>query len=230
MAVAGVCMIDTIIFDMDGVLINSEPLHKSINQEYFRQLGVPVSNEEYSQNFVGLPLEQICVRLREKHTLNSSVEGMLKEIRQRIYKGFEQATLEPIHGINMLLSILTEMKLNLAVGSSSSPELISLILSRLGLKDFFLHFISGDEVERGKPFPDLFLHISRLLKTKPEYCLVIEDSSVGVRAALRAGMKVIGVKNPSSGAQKLKQADFVIPDFQSQERKRIIDFICQPHC
>lgn len=215
-------MITTVIFDMDGVLIDSEPIHWKVNQDYFESIGTPVTEDHYSDNFVGLPLDQMLVQLKEKFNLPKSVEQMLKENLENLYEAFSTVPIEAVTGVTELIETLKKTNLNLAVGSSSDPALISIILKRIGLKNYFTHTVSGFEVERGKPEPDLFLHIAALFQVKPESCLVIEDSALGVLAARRAGMQVVGVQNGTSGNQDLSKADLVISGFSESERENLL--------
>lgn len=218
-------MIKTVIFDMDGVLIDSEPIHKSINQEFFREISVPVSDKEYEEKFVGLPLEQMFVQLKKQNDIRESHEELLNECSRRIFNGFDKADLFAAEGVRNLLAAIRNQGLNLAVGSSSTPELISLVINKIGLSEYFNHLVSGYEVKRGKPNPDLFLHIAGIFDTSPADCLVIEDSTQGVEASFRAGMKTIAVRNISSGDQNLTKADLIVEDFSSSEQKKILNAI-----
>ena len=208
---------------MDGVLLDSEHIHKSINQHYFSEIGIPVSDREYEENFVGLPLRDMFVFLQKDHKLPESVDRHLEECGNRILEGFENAALTAAEGVEELLKELKARGMNLAVGSSSSPELIALIIRKIGLAGYFDTLVSGYEVARGKPNPDLFLHIGKFFSTPPENCLVIEDSTQGVEASFRAGMNTVGVKNISSGEQNLEKAGLVIDDFSKEERQSVLD-------
>lgn len=218
-------MIRTVIFDMDGVLIDSEPIHKSINQDFFREIGVPVSDTEYEEKFIGSPLEQMFVYLKQNNDISTSTAELTDECGKRIYKGFEEADITAAQGVGQLLNEIKNLGLNLAVGSSSSPELISLVIKKIGLNDYFHHLVSGYEVKKGKPNPDLFLHIAGLFGTDPSECLVIEDSTLGVEASHRAGMKTIGVRNISDVIQNLEKADLIVDDFSPEEMNKVLNSI-----
>jgi len=214
-------MIDTVIFDMDGVLIDSEPIHQRVNLGYFNKLGVSVSQDFYDQNFIGLPLEQMLIYLKGQHQLAQSTVDMMAECTALLIEDFTRSELTPADGVEELLSTLTERKLNLAVGSSSPPDLIALIIRKLGLTKYFHQLVSGYQVERGKPHPDLFLKIAEMLGAVPENCVVIEDSALGLEAAYKAGMKAVGVKNPSS-RQDMGRATITVASFNLAERRNIL--------
>ena len=215
-------MIDTVIFDMDGVLIDSEPVHQKVNLAFFSSLGITISKEFYYKNFVGLPVEQMMVYIKKEYKVDESLPSLLNRCAIQLYKAFEETELKPVEGVEELLIACLERKFKLAVGSSSSPELIKLIINKLGLTSYFQLLVSGAEVEKGKPNPDVFLKIAEKLSVKPEGCVVIEDSALGLSAACQAGMLSIGVRNASSGEQDLGLGKIVVSDFNKESRNTIL--------
>jgi HAD superfamily hydrolase (TIGR01509 family) len=214
-------MINTVIFDMDGVLLDSEPIHQRVNLGYFKKLGASVSQDYYDRNFIGLPLEQMLIHLKKEYSLTKSVADMMEVCSSLLFENFTQSELAPAEGAEVLLKSLKKRGYKLAVGSSSSPELIALIIRKLGLKEYFHHLVSGYQVERGKPHPDLFLNIAGMLRVFPENCAVIEDSALGLEAAHNAGMKAVGVLNPAS-LQDMSRARITVTCFKLSERKKIL--------
>ncbi len=214
-------MIDTVIFDMDGVLIDSEPIHWKVNQDYFASIGAPMDDEAYSDRFVGLPLDKMLEHLRETRGITRPLEEMFAESMANHIKAFSEADLVAVDGIRELIISMKEKGLNLAVGSSSAAELIEIILKKIGLSEYFSHTVSAFEVENGKPSPDIFLEAAARFNASPENCLVIEDSALGIQAARSAGMKVVGVRNHTSGNQDLSRADILVTGFSEEHRKEI---------
>ncbi|ERM92035.1 phosphatase [Caldanaerobacter subterraneus subsp. yonseiensis KB-1] len=203
-------MIKAVIFDMDGVMIDSEPVHLRLERELFRELGVEITEEEH-MTFVGSSSYYMWEKIKERFNLKESVEELVRRDRKR-YLDHVLSTGEiiPVPGIQELVKKLFEREYKLAVASSSPIDVIELVVQKLNLKNFFDMLVSGDYVKRSKPYPDIFLYTAEKLRVKPEECVVIEDSYNGVHAAKSAGMKVIGLVNPNSGNQDLSEADFIV--------------------
>jgi len=218
-------MITTVIFDMDGVLIDSEPVHRDLNLRFFRSIGAPVSEEEYIAEFVGMPLEQMLHILKDRFCLTADAGELLRQSSEALIQEFGRRKLEPIGSVRNLLTGLQERKMNLAVASSSSSELIDLILDRTGLDPFFPLKLSGYQVPKGKPHPDIYLKTASELKVPPECCLVIEDSCLGIAAAASAGMTPVAYANPASGKQDLSRARFVLDSYRREGREALFSFI-----
>ncbi len=202
-------MVKAVIFDMDGVIVDSEPIHFESDKMTMRHYGKYITDEELSR-YVGVSNPDMWSELREKYELEASVEELLET--QFAYKKqiIGDRKLEPINGIRELLDRLKGNEIRIGLASSSSREFIEFMLSNLGLAGYFEVVISGEEVQRGKPFPDIFLKAAQGLSVEPSNCMVIEDSGHGVKAAKRAGMKCVGFVSPNSGKQDLSLADEVV--------------------
>ncbi|AIS52963.1 phosphorylated carbohydrates phosphatase [Thermoanaerobacter kivui] len=208
-------MIKAVIFDMDGVIIDSEPLHIKLEGELFKKLGVEVSEEEHL-SFVGSSSYYMWSKIKEKFNLPYSVEELVEMDRKR-YLEYVLNTGEiiPVKGIKEAVEILFANEYKLAVASSSPIDVIQLVVKKLRIDKYFEVLISGDYVKNSKPEPDIFLYTADKLGVKPHECVVIEDSHNGVQGAKKAGMKVIGFKNPNSGNQDLSAADSIIDSFDT---------------
>lgn len=209
-------MLSAVIFDMDGVLVDSEPHHHAFESALFARLGITVSDAQ-RRGFVGLAGDVFWERLREIGGLHQSTPALLALDRTERLAYFAALNhLEPISGVRPLLEELRSRGIPRAVASSSSPALISLMIDRLGLKTFFTHLVSGEQVARGKPRPDIFLHTAQLLDIPPAQCLVIEDSANGATAARAAGMYCLGFRNSGTGGgQNLSPAHRIVDDFSA---------------
>lgn len=180
--------VELIIFDCDGVLVDSEPLSLRILLETITEAGGRITAAEIQESFLGKSLATVSELLRRDHQVEMDAV-LLERMRQRLYQAFREE-LQPISGIGTVLAALGQ---SFCVASSSQPERIDLALAVTGLADFFgKRIFSATMVAQGKPAPDLFLHAAAQMQTDPALCLVIEDSPAGIEAADRAGMRALG--------------------------------------
>jgi len=207
-------MIKAVIFDMDGVIIDSEPLHYKVFMNYAKsKFGLTISDEEYSQ-FIGTSNHHLFLTLQGKYHIAGDLTAIIKEYEDEILGYLLAGTGEkPILGVDVLVKNLHHNKIKLAVASSSTMKVINIVLDMFDMNQFFDAKASGEEVEKGKPAPDVFLLAAERLNICPEECLVFEDSRNGVMAAKAAGMLCIGFYNPNSGEQDLSRADKIIENF-----------------
>lgn len=206
-------MIKAIIFDMDGVLIDSEPLHLQFSQELFKKLKIQMSIEDYSK-FVGTTSKYMWGVIKDRYSLKNTVDELIKMEREGFFKYLSSIDIEPIDYIPELLSELSKNNFKTAVASSSPINVIEFIIKSFKLETYFNELVTGDYVSKSKPNPDVFLYAAKKLNVLPHECVVIEDSHNGVLAAKNAGMKCIGFKNPHSGKQDLSKADMLISSFR----------------
>jgi len=184
---------DLVIFDCDGVLVDSEFLACGIVAEVLAENGFATTGEEIVARFAGVSDREMFPRLEKEHHRPIS-----PDLKQRIAEATRTALatrLQPIPGIHDALQRIQTPK---CVASGSEAKRVRLSLSRTGLLDFFdSRIFTRDDVERGKPAPDLFLLAAEQLQAKPERCVVIEDSRPGVLAGVAAGMHVLGFTGAS---------------------------------
>ncbi len=210
-----------VIFDMDGVILDSEPIYYQIEKKFFKDLGIYISDEEY-HTFVGLSMVEMWRRIMNNHNLKEKIEALVNSNNEVVFQYFSNSeNLQPTPFLEQFIQNLLEKNIKLAVASSSSKKLIEIILEKLMLKKYFKIYVSGNEVENGKPAPDIFLYTANLMKVNPQECLVIEDSTNGVKSAKSAKMKCIGFQNFNSGNQNLSDADMIISTFSGLYEKII---------
>ena len=176
-----------LIFDCDGVLVDSESLSCRIDAEFLTQIGIPYTAEEIARQFLGVSLKTMIARIEAERDCKLP-DDFSERLNRILFARFE-TDLKPIEGVREAILSLPYPR---CVASSSVPERIALSLRVTGLSDLFDDIFSSTQVPRGKPAPDLFLHAASSMKARPEDCVVIEDSVAGVQAALAAGMRVIG--------------------------------------
>lgn len=205
-------MLQAVIFDMDGVIIDSEPAHYQVNQRLFHELAIPVSLAEY-QTFIGLSNTSMWTILKSKYHLEPSVSELVDMQVKGNFDYIMTEAIEPIPGVSELIQLLTTNRIKLAIASSSPHSIINLVMARFNFRSFFSGIISGENLAHGKPAPDIFWAAAKIIEESPENCLVIEDSTNGVKAAKDAGMKCIGFQNKNSGPQVLSRSDLIIDHF-----------------
>ncbi len=181
-------MTELVIFDCDGVLVDSEPISVRLDVELLAELGLTMTVEEVIERFVGRSPE-VIVQAVEAELGHPPPDGWFERGEQELRERFE-AELEPVPGIVEALGRIT---LPACVASSSPPERLRFKLELTGLYDRFAgRIFSASEVANGKPAPDLFLYAAERMGVQPAGCVVVEDSRYGVQAARAAGMDVLG--------------------------------------
>jgi HAD superfamily hydrolase (TIGR01509 family) len=179
-------MAELVIFDCDGVLVDSEQISIRVLLEVLAGAGVVIGEDEAYRNFLGRSTASVVAMLESEYGL-ALTDRHLAQARARLHESFRRE-LKPTAGIAAALEAIT---LPFCVASSSQPDRIRLSLSVTGLLERLEpHIYSASMVENGKPAPDLFLYAARSMGAHPADCLVIEDSMAGIEAAKRAGMRV----------------------------------------
>lgn len=195
---------DLIIFDCDGVLVDSEEIAHRVFIELLTSLGIMVSAQRAFQLFRGYSLPACIETIRT--TLHKTVPDNLKDLfYQKLFIEFRKS-LQPVPGI---VSVLARLSVPYCVASSGEHEKMAVSLTVTGLFDLFKGKIySSQDVKRGKPYPDLFLHAAACCGATPNRCAVIEDSVPGMQAGLAAGMQVFGYVTEDSIREALRPPAF----------------------
>jgi beta-phosphoglucomutase-like phosphatase (HAD superfamily) len=180
-----------VIFDLDGVLADSEPWWNQIDAKLLAEYGVKYEGE-YHRNVLGVSYRLAVDFYKKAFHISASVEELMRR-RGEIATGFFANRVGLFPSAKMTLEQLGEMKLHLAVATSSVSVSACPFLDRTAIRSLFSVIVTGDEVQRGKPHPDIYLHTARKIGIAPEACLVIEDALAGVAAAKAANMRVAAI-------------------------------------
>ncbi|WP_282703021.1 HAD family hydrolase [Streptomyces sp. CC219B] len=202
---------DLVIFDNDGVLVDSEPISNRLLAAYLTELGHPTSYEESIRDYMGSAMHRIHELVLER-TGERLPEEFDDVFHGRVFAAFERE-LKPVAGAGGVLEKLAADEVPYCVASSGSHERIRVGHRTTGLDRWFddARIFSSQDVGRGKPAPDLFLYAAERMGIEPARCVVIEDSPLGVRAAVAAGMDVYGF-TAMTPAAKLSQATRLFAD------------------
>jgi HAD superfamily hydrolase (TIGR01509 family) len=204
-------MIRAVLFDFDGVVVQSEALHMKTFLELLTPYGVKVSEARWYREFAGTGSRHIFEVLCSEFRVPEDV-GALVETRKKLYEGHVRGgALRETPGVRGFLSALQKRGIACAIVSGSHRSNVKLALSLLKLEPYFSLIVSGDDLEKRKPDPEPFLHAARRLGVPPSECLVVEDSVPGCEAAKRAGMRLVAIRSPASEA--LYGYDAMINDF-----------------
>ena len=201
-----------VIFDMDGVLVDSEPIHMELEKILFKNLRIDVPTSLH-HTFVGMAPKRVWATLKEKYMLKHTIEELFDIEKETKYAELQNREIVCIPAVDTLLANLKAHGYSLSVASSSPKNIINLVLEKLGFNQYFDFLVSSEDVKEGKPSPDIFLEVAQRYHIPAHEFIVVEDSSNGVKGAKAAGMKCIGYKSINSGNQDLSLADMVVEDF-----------------
>ena len=205
-------MLKAVIFDMDGVIVDTEPGYKIATDEVLREHGI-ITSDEYQDQFIGVTNEYMWGTIIREFHLPLTIDQCVDMVNKKRAIMEERDGLHPLPGVIDLIKYFYDHGLSLAIASSSPMPEINRVVDLFGIRKYFQAFITGTDCKESKPHPEVFLRASSALDLKPEECLVIEDSKNGLLAANRAGMKSIGFANPAFGNQDLSSATKVVPYF-----------------
>jgi len=210
-----------LIFDMDGVVVDNTRYHILAWQKFAKEFGYKVSAKTVKEKFIGRLGSEI-MRLILKKDLIKSQEHRLNSKREAYYRKIYAKAIALVKGLPAFLKHLKSQNIKLALATSAPPVNVRWVLAKTGLKKYFKVIIDSTGIKNGKPAPDIFLKAAKKLKVPARQCIVFEDAMMGIEAAKRAGMKVIGVAT-SHRPSELKHTDLVVKDFTKLSLKKIQD-------
>jgi len=218
-------MVNAVIFDMDGVVVNTEPVGLEANRKFYKELGIEVTDEIYS-DFIGNSDKNIIQKLRIRFNLEQSEEVLLEESYKYYFDAFETSDeLELIPGVKDLIIDLYNNGMTLVLASSAAKRKIEAVFTRFDLHQYFKTKISGEDFEQSKPNPAIFVEAVKQTGFPKEECIIIEDSTNGIKAATGAGVFCIGYQSEHSMGQDTSLANKVITDFKQLDYKTIKNLI-----
>jgi len=206
-------MIQTVIFDMDGVIVDTEPVHHFAYFQQFAELNIVVSEELFT-SFMGNSTRNVFQQLKAIFHLEQNVEDLIQRKRTIFNDAFDnKADLELLEGVEKLIKDLHKSGIQLILASSASKVTISRVFNRFKLHPYFSHIVSGEDFPKSKPDPAIFVHAASLSIAPISNCIIIEDTTNGIIAAKAAGIYCIGYDSVNSKFQDYSAADKIISHF-----------------
>ncbi len=199
--------IKAVIFDLDGIIIDSEPWQKIAFERTLKPYGIKLTNKEFAR-FIGIRTYENFVYLKSKYNLPLSAKELTK-IKNQYYEEILKKQAHPREGLIELLNYLQPQYV-LSVASGSIKKDVMGTLRLLNIEKYFKLILTGDDIKNGKPDPEIFIKTAQRLNLFPRQCVAIEDSENGVKSAKRAGMYVIAAPTSSTKYHNFKDADIII--------------------
>jgi len=209
--------VKAVLFDLDGVLVDSEPISTEASDKVLAEVGIYLTKEERSEVFGKRTIDNYRRHIKRRG-LNLDAEELVRE-KNKVFAKLIRGRLKPLPGVLSLLASLDDAGIRKAVVSSSPLDRVNASLEEVGLLLEFEVILSGDCCVRGKPDPEPFLLAAERLGVEASACVVIEDAEAGILAAKAAGMKCVAVRSPNTFGQDLSKADLIVGSLEEVDVK-----------
>lgn len=220
-------MFKAVIFDMDGTIIDSEPIYEEVSEEVFEKYGFELTQADHDRH-MGANLKDIWSDILDRYQVKEEyahyeLEDFLEDHIHSSYQGLaDKEDLELIPGVEEWFKFFKDHGYKMIIASSSYEPIIKHVYERFGLDKYMEGYIGANSIENGKPDPEIFIKAAAELGVEPEQTLIIEDSENGVEGAHAAGAKVVGFNRAQDQSQDLSKADLIIKEFNQENLNKIL--------
>ncbi|MEI7497878.1 MAG: HAD family phosphatase [Candidatus Falkowbacteria bacterium] len=203
--------IEAVIFDMDGTMIDNMTTHKAAWKEFCLRKEIRLTDEDFKKKISGLRNDQIFVNLFGQNLTKEQIKSYAQE-KESVYRELYRPIIHEVAGLSELLKRIHQKNIRLAVATTAPVDNRNFAFEALGNRNVFEVVLGEESVTKGKPDPEIYLKTADLLQVRPNGCLVFEDTPVGVKSALNAGMRVVGIAT-SHSFDELSAAELVVTNF-----------------
>jgi len=211
-----------LIFDMDGVLVDSNPFHVQKWIEFLHERGIPYNAEDLPKQIFGSRNDTALRRFFGRDLPKGEIEKLSEDLEARFRAAFRPHA-QPLLGLKTLMDECRAEGIPLAVASSAMTKNVDFVVDTLKLRSYFASIVTGDDVSRPKPDPEIYIQAAERLTLAPAKCVAFEDSFVGIESAKRASMKCVAIAStfPAEELQSQTQADLVVKNFEELSLARL---------
>jgi len=201
-----------VIFDMDGVIVDNGRFHQKAWREFCLNYNIPFTDEKFQNHFFGRTNEKVLPEMFNRKLTPEEIEKYGNE-KEEIYRNIYGPHAKPLAGLVQVLEDLTKNRIPVGIATSAPTQNVNFILDTLKIRNYFNQIVDDSMVSHSKPHPRIYLKTAELLRTKPENCVVFEDSLSGTKSAFDAGAKVVAVTT-TLPAKEHKYAHITVPHFK----------------
>ena len=211
-----------LIFDMDGVLVDSNPFHVQKWIEFLHERGIPYNAENLPKQILGSRNDTAFRRFFGRDLAEGEIEKLSEDLEARFRAAFRPHA-QPLLGLKTLMDECRAEGIPLAVASSAMTKNVDFVVDTLKLRSYFASIVTGDDVSRPKPDPEIYIQAAERLTLAPAKCVAFEDSFVGIESAKRASMKCVAIAStfPAEELRSQTQADLVVKNFEELSLARL---------
>lgn len=209
-----------VLFDLDGTLLDNNDFHKRAWEQYLKENGKEISDEDFKENISGRTNQDAVEHIYDKKMTEEEAEKYYLD-KEKIYRKLYEPHIAPINGLQDFLKELQEKEITMAIATSGIQVNIDFMFEHVPIKQYFQEIIQAKDISKGKPEPEIFLKTAEALGLPPEQCIVFEDLISGVEAGKAAGMRVVALTTTHT-PEELKDADLVIKDYTEINYDRLI--------